>query len=243
MLTWEERALLENQWFPGVRERVWARFRRDLARHIGPDTRVLDAGCGKGSWFLRSHKGQARALIGVDIVVPPQHMLDAFVAGTLDALPFADGSFDIIVCNDVIEHLAHPRHSLQELVRVLRSPSTPGGEDGGLLFFKTPSLQAPATLLTHLLPFGLHRRAKGLLGVPQDSVFPTLFRCNTPRALDACLRESGLVQEWMELVDETFGYLAVNRWTYTLGLMYSRLMFTPPLKPLRNVMLGVYRKV
>lgn len=242
MLTWEERTRLEQRWFPDARARMWAQFQAELAARVHAQALVLDAGCGKGSWFLRRHLGQARRVIGVDIERPDHHILDAFVQGTLDALPFGDGVFDVVVCNDVIEHLANPRRSMAELARVLRPPSGRDAEDGGVLLFKTPSLWAPSTLITHFFPYAWHRRIKRLLGVPEDNVFPTLFRCNTPAALDACLRACGLEQEWFLLVDGTFNYLAFNRPLYVLGLLYSRFMYLPFLSPFRSVMVGAYRK-
>ncbi|MEZ4465492.1 MAG: class I SAM-dependent methyltransferase [bacterium] len=46
-------------------------------------------------------------------------------------LPFKTGSFDLVWCSEVIEHLADPAFSLKELVRVTR----PGGE----LILTTPN--------------------------------------------------------------------------------------------------------
>ncbi len=243
MLTWEERAELESRWFPDAQQRLWGRFRSELAEAIGPHSLVLDAGGGKGSWFLRSHVGDARLVVGVDVERPPYHILDAFVQGALEALPFPTGTFDVVVCNDVIEHLVHPRESMAEIARVLRPPSQPGARDGGLFFFKTPSLHAPSTLITHMLPYRWHRGLKRFLGVPEENVFPTAFRCNTPSALDTCLREVGLEREWMLLVDGTFGYFAFNRPLYVLGLLYSRLAYAPFLRPIRSTIVGVYRRV
>ncbi len=182
-------------------------------------------------------------VVGVDVERPSRHILDAFVQGTLEALPFADEAFDVVVCNDVIEHLNRPRESLGEVARVLRAPTQPGGEDGGLFFFKTPSMQAPSTWVTHLVPYEWHRGIKRFLGVPEENVFPTAFRCNTPSSLDRCLREAGLEQVWMVLVDGTFGYFAFNRPLYVLGLLYSRLMYLPFLRPFRSTIVGLYRRV
>ncbi len=243
MLTWEERAQLEARWFPGVRRHIWGRFRAALAQAVHPGARVLDAGCGRGSWFLRPFRGRGAWLVGVDVVPPDAFYLDVFVQASLDALPFPDGMFDVIVCNDVVEHLRQPEQSLAELARVLRPPSATDRQDGGYLFVKTPSLRSPVTRLVHLLPYAFHRRVKRHLGVPEDNVFPTCFRCNTPEQLTAVLRAQGLEPEWVALVDETFGYFAFNRPLYVLGLLYSRLMHTRWLQPWRNVIVGVYRRV
>ncbi len=242
MLTWEERQNLERRWFPDARARMWARFQAELAAAVHPEARILDAGCGKGSWFLRAHVGRARLAVGLDIERPARHTLDAFVQGTLEALPFPDGVFDVVVCNDVIEHLVHPRRSMAELARVLRPSSGPGARDGGLLLFKTPSLRAPSTLIAHFVPYQWHRRLKRGLGVAEDDVFPTQFRCNTPAAIDACLRDCGLEREWLMLVDGTFNYFAFNRPMYVMGLLYSRLMYAPFLRPFRSVIVGAYRR-
>jgi len=242
MLTWEERARLEARWFPDIRERIWGRFRSELAAAVRPHARVLDAGSGPGSWFLRSVRGREAFLVGIDVVRPSRSILDAFVQGTLEALPFPDGTFDVVVCNDVIEHLLRPEESLAELARVLRQPGVDGRE-GGYLFVKTPSIRSPVTRMIHRLPFRLHQRLKSIIGVPEDRVFPTVFRCNTPEKLTHLLQAHGLQPCWLALVDETFGYLAINRPLYVLGLLYSRLMHTSLFHPWRNVMVGVFQRV
>jgi SAM-dependent methyltransferase len=83
-------------------------------------TRVLDAGCGEGVLVDEFH-GRL-AIEGVD-----QNYASEFVRrGSLTALPFADASFDRVLCLDVLEHLtfADQPRALAELFRVVR----PGGE-------------------------------------------------------------------------------------------------------------------
>ncbi|HWP67326.1 MAG TPA: class I SAM-dependent methyltransferase [Candidatus Limnocylindria bacterium] len=43
------------------------------------------------------------------------------VRGIAEALPFRDGSFDRVLCESVIDHLAHPPQALAEMRRVLRA--------------------------------------------------------------------------------------------------------------------------
>jgi len=46
-----------------------------------------------------------------------------WIGGDATALPFADGSFDVIVCNSALEHVADERRAVGEIRRVLK----PGG--------------------------------------------------------------------------------------------------------------------
>lgn len=60
-------------------------------------------------------------------------------------LPFEDGSFDLVWCSEVIEHLQDPAFSLSELRRVTKS--------GGLLVLTTPN--SYAWLFRFIALFGL----------------------------------------------------------------------------------------
>jgi 2-polyprenyl-3-methyl-5-hydroxy-6-metoxy-1,4-benzoquinol methylase len=62
-----------------------------------------------------------------------------FAAGSAYALPFADGSFDLVCCIEVLEHLERPRDALAEMSRVAGSglllsvPNEPGWRISHLL--------------------------------------------------------------------------------------------------------------
>ena len=82
---------------------------------LGAGTRVLDAGCGEG--VLVDEFASRLAIEGLD-----QHYSSERVrAGSLMALPYADGSFDRALCLDVLEHLTFEEQpkALEELHRVL----------------------------------------------------------------------------------------------------------------------------
>jgi SAM-dependent methyltransferase len=90
--------------------------------------RVLDFGCGLGQVVER---GVAAGLdmVGVDTFegqlsnwrdeIPP-HIADRIhcIAGPL---PFPDASFDVVITNQVFEHIADPRTVLPEIRRVLKT--------------------------------------------------------------------------------------------------------------------------
>lgn len=97
---------------------------------------VLDAGCGTGRYSAAWRKLMPAArLVGVDInrtilrdgQVDPEALRP--VNGTLERLPFADDTFDVVMSRGAIQHTANPRQALRELVRVVKP--------GGLLFFYT----------------------------------------------------------------------------------------------------------
>jgi glycosyltransferase involved in cell wall biosynthesis/2-polyprenyl-3-methyl-5-hydroxy-6-metoxy-1,4-benzoquinol methylase len=104
---------------------------------LGPEPRLLVAGCGKGheALFIRNELGGS--VVGVDISEQWDPSLGAGVtdfqllAGSILELPFADGSFDAVFYHHVIEHVDKPGGSLRELARVLRP--------GGLIFIGTPN--------------------------------------------------------------------------------------------------------
>lgn len=87
---------------------------------------VLDVGCGDGVLsYLISKKGfdvtgidSSREAITFAKSKCAKNTNISFSVGTVYALPFADNSFDNIVCSEVIEHLKDPDKLLKEIKRV-----------------------------------------------------------------------------------------------------------------------------
>ena len=91
--------------------------------------RVLDLGCGAGGSvdLFRSLEPRVR-WTGADIERSPEveerTRTDAeFVTFDGEHLPFADSSFDLVFCKQVLEHVRRPQPLLREVARVL----APGG--------------------------------------------------------------------------------------------------------------------
>lgn len=90
--------------------------------------RVLDNGCGIGT-YVAHLRPLAREVWGLDYerdrVAEAARRLgpERLVVGAGEALPFPDASFDVVISNEVIEHVRDDRESVSEMVRVL----TPGG--------------------------------------------------------------------------------------------------------------------
>ncbi len=113
---------------------IFDRYARDLverARPIGPSDRILDLGCGTGivARIVRERLGGAAHLTGVDTSAPmiavaksllPEAVL---IEGNAMALPFADCSFDLILCQQMLQFVPDRVLALREARRVL----APGG--------------------------------------------------------------------------------------------------------------------
>ncbi|MBI5506962.1 MAG: class I SAM-dependent methyltransferase [Deltaproteobacteria bacterium] len=94
----------------------------DALEH-GPAGPLLDVGCSLG-YALEAARSLGLDACGVDL---SEHAVAACRAlglsarvGSLEALPFADRSFSIVVMKHVLEHTPAPRRALAEVSRVLR---------------------------------------------------------------------------------------------------------------------------
>ena len=86
--------------------------------------RVLDVACGAG-YFLQEAERRGLRTSGIDIAdaalarartFAPK---TAFHRGDAEAMPYADGSFDIVTCLGSLEHFIRPAAALEEMRRVL----------------------------------------------------------------------------------------------------------------------------
>jgi ubiquinone/menaquinone biosynthesis C-methylase UbiE len=104
----------------------------ERARPIGPSHRVLDLGCGTGivARLLRERLGGAAQITGAD-VSPPMIAKARAVAPDVQwheadaaSLPFPDGSFDLVLCQQMLQFVPDRLAVLREVRRVL----SPGGK-------------------------------------------------------------------------------------------------------------------
>src|SRR5213080_1204825 len=111
-------------------QRYWQRGRyRAITQLASGSHQVLDVGCGSSRII-----GAIPGMIGLDIQL---HKLryarrygNGLVHGSIFELPFADGSFDCVICSEVVEHIPAQEKPFDELARVLKT--------GGRLILGTP---------------------------------------------------------------------------------------------------------
>ncbi len=102
---------------------------RQVDRFVREGSSVLDVGCGEQPFRgrIESRKG---SYLGCDISQNTGKSVD--VIGNVRRLPFADRSFDVVLCSEVLEHVEDPDGAFGEMLRVLKG--------GGYLIVTTPFL-------------------------------------------------------------------------------------------------------
>lgn len=113
----------------------WFRAKRALVASLldrfasGPPGRALDLGCGTGGTLAafapRGERWVGMDLSGVALAFCQKRGLRRIARGSAVALPFKDGSFDLVLCLDLLYHqgVESDRLALAECARTLR----PGG--------------------------------------------------------------------------------------------------------------------
>lgn len=128
-------ALDNDHWWYRGRRRV---IRAELDRlPLAPGGRVLDAGCGSGATMRELVRyGEVS---GIELSVEAAELARSRAhgdvrIGRLEELPWADDTFELITCLDVIEHVPDDVVALVELARVCAP--------GGWLLVTVPAYQA-----------------------------------------------------------------------------------------------------
>lgn len=120
--------------------RISARFRRRRMERfaslmgVSAETRILDVGGSPDTWRLLPFVPNV-TLLNIPMSIHGRDDAFVWVAGDGCALPFADGAFDIVFSNSVIEHvgtLTHQQAFAEETLRV-----------GKRFFVQTPNAGFP----------------------------------------------------------------------------------------------------
>ena len=113
-----------------------ALFIGELIAELPAGARVLDAGCGPGSWNYATRPDLRVAAF--DIKFPPGPPAPAanlsVVVADLARLPYREGAFDLTVCHYVLEHVTELDACCDALARVTR--------EGGALYLSVPRAAA-----------------------------------------------------------------------------------------------------
>lgn len=108
--------------------------------------KLLDAGCGEKPYSL-IYDSLVDSSVGVDVEVCIHDQKSVDIFANLDNLPFQDKEFDVVLCTNVMEHVANGKEAFKELSRVLKS-------DGVLI------LSIPFLYPMHEAPYDFYRYTK-----------------------------------------------------------------------------------
>jgi SAM-dependent methyltransferase len=166
---------------------AWARRRALLLGEARHGERVLDLGCGTGR-FVAALRDAGADAVGVELAETALRRArenapgaDLRLVEPDGSLPLDHGSFDLVWCSEVLEHVPDTAHLLLEARRVLRS--------GGRLLVTVPYHGRLKNVLIALLRFDAHFDPLG-----------QHVRFFTGRSLQTTLEHSGFavvqVQPW-----------------------------------------------
>jgi len=214
-----------------------ARYRDLIRKYIRPGQRVLDAGCGRYMRFCKE-LSDGHQVFGIDV----ESMLDTDnrsspfgISGDLSRLPFRQECFDIVISRSVIEHLDDPPKVFQEFCRVLRP--------GGKVVIVTPNKYDYVSLIATVTPYRLHRfLVSKIFRVPENDVFPTLYRANTVASIRKTLKSAGLIERELDAVNHYPAYLMFSPILFRMGMLYERMTQLRLFRSLRGSILCVFEK-
>jgi len=112
----------------GVPSYVW-RYGQDrrldlIARYADLEgSRILDAGCGVGM-YVRKFRRFSDLVSGVELdeerAAEGGQTLPGIACASVETLPFAEATFDVLLSHEVLEHVGDDRRAVAEAIRVLR---------------------------------------------------------------------------------------------------------------------------
>ncbi len=185
-------AVADDWWSDEIR---WVRTLKNLVpgrlawfdRHFDwPGKAVLDLGCA-GGFMAEALAHRGAQVTGIDpasaaVAAARSHAASEGLAihydvGAGEALPYAAGSFDAVVCVDVLEHVSDLDQVIREVARVL-SP-------GGRFLYDTINRNALSRLATITIAEDILRL------LPKGTHDPTMFI--RPGELASAMERAGLV--------------------------------------------------
>jgi 2-polyprenyl-6-hydroxyphenyl methylase/3-demethylubiquinone-9 3-methyltransferase len=182
-------------------------FREVLLKQVGVDPagkQALDVGCG-GGLLAEEFARLGCQVTGIDPSDPSlataraharQSGLDiAYRVGVGEALPFADETFDLAYCCDVLEHVNDLAQVLSEISRVLRR--------GGLFFYDTIN----QTVQSKLIVIKLLQEWKSTSFLPPKTHDWNMFI--KPQRLQELMTQQGLASQDMVGLKPAASLLAI----------------------------------
>jgi 2-polyprenyl-3-methyl-5-hydroxy-6-metoxy-1,4-benzoquinol methylase len=174
-----------------------------IERFVPAKGRILDIGCATG-FFLDAARERGWEVYGVELSAYSSTIArnklgnDRIITGTVEEAGYENGSFDVVVMTDVIEHVVNVQSFVKEVARILKP--------NGVTAITTPD------------PLSLSCRMLGQLWPHYKLEHLVYF---TPRALSVLLEPSGFKRLYLAAATKTltFAYLSLQLRTYPIPLL------------------------
>ena len=204
---------------------------------------ALDIGCGRAEYQenkreyvrdLRILKGKCEKVIGIDFDPAGEHnpYLDDFRLIEGERWNIEDQSIDLAVADNVLEHVEDVDQFFSECNRVLKP--------GGHLCLRTPNKFSYFGLVTNLIPNSLHAKLTSKVqdDRKEEDVFPTVYKCNTRRAILRAFKKYGFEGAVYHFESEP-AYFSFSKILYFFAVLHQK--FAPDFMKL--VLFGFAKKL
>jgi SAM-dependent methyltransferase len=200
----------------------WLAYPEEIGGALPRRGSILDLGCGDNTTLDRFRR-PGLEIWGADYQIHPDLAnVDRFrLLGPEGQIPFADGTFDVIAAQWVLEHVAKPRQFLKEVCRVLK----PGGSFVALSISATHYVTWIRQMLSVLPHAAVQNLVHRLYNRAEHDTFPTYYRLNTLTRLEASARSAGLALEHFRTYANQ-GYFILTPLLYRLAIVTDWILET-----------------
>lgn len=189
--------------------------------------KIVDIGCGRGAGAgdpvplkrdLRNLKTLGAEVVGIDIDPGAQvnPLLDEFRLISGPNWPIETGYADLVICDNVVEHVEEPDAFFKEIKRITRP--------GGFVCIRTPNAWSYVGLASRLIPNRYHELIlyRAQEGRQELDVFPTVYRCNSKRRIRKAMGRIGFDCVVYGYEAEP-SYLSFSRIAYAIGVLHQKI--------------------
>jgi SAM-dependent methyltransferase len=210
-------------------------------RLVTPGCAWLDVGCGRAVFpsnerLARALAARSALLVGVDPdeTIEENAIVHRRFRGTVEGLE-GERTFDVVTLRMVAEHVTDPEATAGALARLTGA--------GGVVVVYTVNRWSPASVVSRVVPFGLHHPVKRWLwGTEEKDTFPVAYRMNTRGSLRRLFEHHGFREANFAYLDDC---RSLGRFKPLLFLELSawRALRAVGLRYPENCLLGVYEKL